>query len=121
MASTVDIVNIALTLLGESRITSIDDDVKAAREAKALFDHARDALIGGYNWSFAKARAQLSADATAPVFEYANAFTLPVDCLRIHMAGEFYVGLDLTDYRGAPVEEFVIARHPLPLVSADDD
>ena len=108
MASEVEIVNVSLTLLGESRITSIDDDVKAAREAKALFAIERDSLLAAHNWSFAKTRAQLSALTTVPAFQYGIEYQIPSDCLRLIMVGDHYAGLDLTDYRGSPTEEFAI-------------
>ncbi len=108
MASEVEIVNAALTLLGEGRITSLGDDVKAAREATAVFEIRRDALLAGYTWSFAKTRTQLSALVDVPLFGFALKYQLPSDCLRIVMVGDHYVGLDLTDYRGTPTEEFMI-------------
>lgn len=106
MASEVDIVNAGLTLLGESRITSLDDRTKPAREAKALYSIARDALLAAYNWNFAKARIALPALVGAPPFQFANKFQLPSDCLRLIMLNDYYVGIDLTDYRGAPTQEF---------------
>lgn len=108
MATVVDIINVALTLLGESRIMSLSDNSKPAREANAIYESVRDSLLAGYNWSFAKTRAQLPASATAPAFEYAYAYPLPVDCLRVVFVGDYYVGMDLTDYRGAPTEMFTI-------------
>lgn len=108
MASQVEIVNAGLTILGSGRITSIDDDLKAAREAKAIYDITRNALLASHNWSFAKARAQLPALSTAPLFEYAYQYQIPVDCMRLLFVGDWYAGLDLTDYRGSPTEEFVI-------------
>lgn len=106
MASEVEIANVALTLLGSSRVLSIDDDVKAAREIKAVFNISRDALLAGYDWSFAKTRTQLSALASAPPFGFGLQYQLPVDCLRVVMVGDHYAGVDLTDYRGSPTEEF---------------
>lgn len=108
MASEAEIVNLGLTLLGESRISSLDDPVKPAREAKAIFDMTRDALLAGYNWCFAFARVQLPELADAPVFGFDNQFLLPADCLRVVMVGNVYVGADLTDYRSASAEEFTI-------------
>ena len=108
MASETGIVNLALTLLGESRIISLDDDTKPAREAKALYEISRDALLAGYNWSFAATRAQIPALVGAPVFGFGMAYQLPSDCLRIILLNEEYVGVDLTDYRGAPVEKYAI-------------
>ena len=108
MATVVEIVNVALTLLGESRIMALTDNSKPAREASAIYDQTRDALLAGYNWSFAKTRAQLPASSTAPAFEYGAAYPLPTDCLRLLFIGDYYVGADLTDYRGAPTEMFTI-------------
>jgi hypothetical protein len=106
MASEVEIVNFALTLLGESRIASMDDDVKPAREAKAVFTLTRDSLLSAYDWSFAKTRSQIPALSDAPAFGYSLQYQLPSDCLRILFVGDHYAGVDLTDYRSAPTEEF---------------
>lgn len=109
MATTaVEIVNMALTMLGEGHIVSLSDNVKPAREANYIYSTTKDALLGGYNWSFAKTRAALTASATPPAFEYALAYDLPADCLRVLFVGDYYVGMDLTDYRGAPTELFTI-------------
>lgn len=110
MASEVEIANVALTLLGENRIVSLDDDVKAAREVKALFTTVRNALLAGYNWSFAMTRAQLPALSAAPAFGYKNQYQLPQDplCLRLVQIGDFFAGIDLVDYRGASTEEWQI-------------
>ena len=108
MSSEVEIANAALTLLGESRISSLDDDVKAAREIKAMFTISRDALLAAYNWSFAKARASLLSDVAVPPFGFGIQYTLPSDCLRILLINEVYVGVDLTDYRGQPTEIYSI-------------
>lgn len=123
--SDVQIVNFALTLLGESRILSLDDNLKQAREAKAIYAMDRDALLAAHGWTFANARAILPALAAVPLFEYSTAFALPDDCLRVNFIGDRYVGLDLTDYRGSPVEEYaiegrsILARDPVVSASAD--
>jgi hypothetical protein len=98
----------ALTLLGESRILSLADNSKPAREAAAMYDIARDSLLGGYNWSFAKTRAQLPASTDIPAFEFDYIFPLPSDCLRLTFIGDYYVGADMSDYRGAPSDIYTI-------------
>lgn len=113
MASEVTVVNIALTLLGAGRIVSLDDDVKNAREAKALWETTRDATLAANDWNFAKTRDQLTALTDAPPFQFANKFQLPSDCLRLMMLGDYYTGLDLTDYRGAPNEDYTIEGREL--------
>jgi hypothetical protein len=108
MYSDVSVVNVGLTLIGEPRIVLLTEDTKQAREAKALYEATRNALLAAHNWSFAKTRVQLSPDPVAPLFEFANKYILPGDCVRVVRVGDHYVGADLTDYRGSPVEEYAI-------------
>ncbi len=108
MASQTEIINYALTLLGASRVMSIDDDVKPAREMKAVFAIARDALLSGYDWSFAKARGSLPALSVAPAFGFSNQYQIPVEALRLVMINDHYAGVDLTNYRSAPTGEYTI-------------
>lgn len=105
--------------MGESRVVSLSDSSKPAREAKAIFATARDALLGAYNWNFAMDREQLSALVDVPLFEFSHMYRLPIDCLRVVMVGDYYVGMDLTNYRGSPTEEFTIeGRHILTNLGA---
>lgn len=99
MASQSDVVNMALTMLGEVRIMSLDDASKPAREAKAVYDITLDALLAAYNWSFAKDRTTLASLSTAPAFGYDYQFTIPGSMLRIISIADYYVGLDLSDYK----------------------
>lgn len=108
MASEVDVINFGLTLLGESRIASLADLSKPAREALAIYDITRDSLQAGFSWSFNKARARLPALTGVPEFGFGKKYQLPTDCIRIIMVGDYYPGLDLTDYRGSPTEPFEI-------------
>lgn len=110
MASSVEIANSALTKMGETRIMSLTDNVKAAREINAVFDLRRDALLRAYNWNFAMKRAQLSALSDAPSWGYTYQYQLPSDCLRIVQVSEFYVIPGLSDYiAGTDSEPFRIA------------
>ena len=109
MASDTDIVNGALTLLGSGGITSLqDDETKAAVEARKIYAIARDAVLASQNWSFATTRALLPAMVAPPLFGFGQQFQLPPDCLRVIMVGNVYVGVDLSDFRGMPVEQFQI-------------
>ena len=124
MASDTEIVNDALTLLGSGSITSLaDSELKQAVEARKIFTIARDAVLSSQNWSFAMSRVNLSAMVAVPPFGFAQQFQLPADCLRIVMVGDIYVGVDLSDFRGRPTEQFAIEGRkiltslgaPLPL------
>lgn len=108
MAADADIVNFALTILGENGIVALTDDVKPAREANKIYAITRNSLLSGYNWSFAMTRTTLAADVTPPAYDFALAYTLPADCVRVVLVNEIYAGLDLTDYRGSPVEDFTL-------------
>lgn len=83
MASVTDIANRALQKLGAKRITSLSQDSVNARSANACYENLRDAELQAHEWSFSIERVQLAADAAAPAFGRANAFTLPSDYLRI--------------------------------------
>jgi len=84
MATTfVEIANRAITFLGGTAITSLEDDTKEARACNRLYEQTRDNLLRDHPWNFAVKRASLSANATAPVFEYTNAFDFPDGTLRI--------------------------------------
>lgn len=83
MASTIDIVNMALSQLGEGPLLAITDDSPIGRLANRTFDLLRQGLLREHPWNFAMKRASLAASATAPAWEYTNAFPLPVDFLRL--------------------------------------
>lgn len=102
MTSKVAIINRALTKLGASRIVAVTDNTKEAREMAATFDIVRDSELRKNRWSFSIKRAELAADVTAPLFEYSHRFLLPSDYLRGLMVGQFWPGIDISDYRTGP-------------------
>lgn len=99
MASQTEIINRAIVLLGEARIASPSDDVKAAREMSALWDTTRRALLRAHRWGFAMKRAELSAMTDTPAFQFDFVYLLPSDFLRLDMVGDEWPGASLTDYR----------------------
>ena len=95
MSSKVDICNRALQKLGAKRIVSLDDaGVPNAARCKAAFDMVRDQELRKRAWCFAIKRAQLPADADAPVWGFDNSFTLPADYIRILQTPD-----DVTDWQ----------------------
>lgn len=83
--SEVTLANNALQLIGRGKfIVSLDEDSQAARIMRAALPTVRDAVLRAYPWNFAQARAEIAEDETAPLFEYAHAYTLPEDCLFCH-------------------------------------
>jgi hypothetical protein len=105
MSSEVDIVNSALTKLGEARITSLDDNVKAAREMNAIYEMRRDNLLRAYNWSFAMERTSLSASSDSPAWGYTYEYNLPADCLRVVQVDDVWVIPGYSNFIGGPDEE----------------
>lgn len=99
MASQVEIMNMAIVLLGEQRIASPSEDIKPARELSAVWDMTRQGLLRGYRWGFAMKRAALAALSTTPLHQYAYQFLMPSDCLRLDFVGDYFAGASLTDYR----------------------
>lgn len=119
-SSEVSIVNRALSYMGASSITSLDDDADRAAKMKAGLPFARDAVLRQYPWNCATRRAVLPALAEAPAYEFARAFQLPVDCLRvIALDGDVQYGVRwrvegrqlLTD-ADAPLKLRYVARVP---------
>lgn len=120
MPTDTSIVNHALLLLGEKRIgnfvrqpdgTYFYDDVKAGREASAVYEQVRDALLANYNWQFAMKRAVVAVSQTPPEFGFDTAYDFPSDCLRPVMLNEIFAGMDLSDYRSGPNELFDVENN----------
>jgi hypothetical protein len=77
------ICNLALDILKEASISSINDDRPVANWCRRNFPVTRDACLSLANWNFATKRASIAAEATGPAFGWDYAYTLPTDCLRV--------------------------------------
>ena len=78
----VELVNLALSILGASPIQSLDEASAEAVCARAQYDPARRAALRSYNWAFALKRAHLvRVDESVPG-SYRYTYQLPADCLR---------------------------------------
>ena len=83
MPSETDCLNDALGQIGAARITAIDDQSINANHCAVFYPSLRDGLLRSHHWNFAMQRVALAADVTAPVSEFAYAYTLPGDCLKV--------------------------------------
>lgn len=106
--SDVAIANLALTKIGDLRITSLSDNTKPAREVNAVYSMLRDKLQRTYNWRFCVKRAVLAAESTAPVFDYSYQYPVPSDCLRILQINAYYPAPDLSDLISSGGQEYVL-------------
>lgn len=84
MASNVDIVNLALSYLGDSAtVSSIDppEGSAQAEHASRFYPIARNSLLEMHNWSFSSKRVTL-AQVTQPFTEWTYAYAVPSDCMQ---------------------------------------
>lgn len=77
----------ALLKIGATAIASFDEGTAEAEVAANLYPPLRDALLSAHPWSFATGQASLPRLAAEPVADFANAFQLPSDFLRVLSAG----------------------------------
>ncbi|MEO5374723.1 MAG: hypothetical protein H7840_10640 [Alphaproteobacteria bacterium] len=78
----------ALLKIGARTIASFDEGTAEAEIAANLYPSTRDALISSHPWSFATGQATLARLVAEPVADFAYAFQLPTDFLRVVSAGE---------------------------------
>ena len=83
MADKTSICNLALAKLGISPIMALTDDSKQAQFCSRFYDQTRDEVLQSHRWNFAMRRVALNKLADAPQSEWAVAYQLPVDCLRV--------------------------------------
>jgi hypothetical protein len=114
MASDVEVCNLAMTMLGAETISSLTQASANARRCARVYIVTRDAELRRHPWNFARARASLAEDSTAPAFGYDHRYQLPSDFLRLHPSADaldwqIEAGYVLTD-DGAPLEVTYIRR-----------
>lgn len=83
MTERVDVCNMALSLLGEDPITTIDDDSNNARQLKIFYTPCRDAVLESHDWTFAIERFVPAKSATQPVYGAGVAFDIPPQIIRV--------------------------------------
>lgn len=104
MASRIDIINVALTRLGENRILELDEGTKPAEEVSAVYDSILESELMDNRWGFATKRASIAALAAAPAWGYARQFAFPADCLSIqYVNGQSVTSLDYLRTSDAPI------------------
>jgi hypothetical protein len=88
----------ALIKIGASPVNGFDDATAEAEVAGALYGPVRDALLSAHPWRFATVQAALDRLVDAPPADFAHAFQLPPNLLRVLSAGDGGRGRGL-DYR----------------------
>ena len=83
MSARIDIVNYALSILGEKAIESLEDNLPQARVMKRFYYLARDAELEGAEWTFATKRFLPAASSTPPPWGWQYAFPIPSEIIRV--------------------------------------
>lgn len=96
MGTQVELCNAALGLLGEFVIGNIDEDSDAAQQCKRWFDLTLDESLRKHRWNSVSTRGNLAKVATFTSDEWANAFQLPTNFLRILQVNQ---GLSFNQYQ----------------------
>jgi len=79
----IQICNLALARLGDSRITALTDATAQAQYCSLFYAQTLEELQTEFDWQFCRKLASLTADSTAPAFGYARRFAVPSDFLRL--------------------------------------
>jgi hypothetical protein len=116
MASDVQIANRALAKLGDKTIVSLTENSNQARALNECYVLVRQGELRRHPWHFAKKRAQLAADVTAPLFDFDYKFTLPSDCLRVLMPQETSTSVQYDNRIDWKIEgRFILSNQAGPL------
>ena len=83
MTTETDIANLALDVLKEAPITSLDDQRPIGKWLKRNFFITRDGLLAEAEWNSCLKRQAIPADSEAPAFGWQKSYTLPPDCIRL--------------------------------------
>jgi hypothetical protein len=83
--SSIQICNEALGMIGVDTITSFSDSSKQARLCAMVFQDCLDSVLEAHDWACARARATLTADSVAPLFQWGYRYFLPASpyCLKL--------------------------------------
>jgi hypothetical protein len=83
VATEVELCNHALSLIGESRISSLTEANERARICNLLYDQTRDELLASFEWPFAVERRALSAVDEENLTQWGYSYSLPPDYLKM--------------------------------------
>lgn len=79
----IEIINNALTELGETLLSSLTENKLSVAVANQVYDDVYEDLLSKAPWRFAVQKADLSRDVDVPLNEWTYQYTLPEQCLTI--------------------------------------
>ena len=83
MATEVQIVNIALSWMGQNSVNALTDNQSEAKIMNANYATSRDKVLADHAWTFALRREVLAPVAAPTEFGAPNKFLIPSDVLRV--------------------------------------
>ncbi len=101
MANEVQIVNLALSWMGQNRINSLTDKQNEAVVMNDNYALSRDKTLSDVAWTFALRRETLAPIAAKPAFGPQNQFLIPSDVLRVHRVYRPNSNLQAADLQNA--------------------
>ncbi len=110
----VDICNMALDMLSEAPVTSLEDDDPVARRFKRNFDQWRDLFLAVHPWNFATKRVALTQSSEVPVHGWTYRYLVPGECLRflpLRKLGNFGGDIVPHEIEGS----YILTNEPAPL------
>tara|TARA_R100001082_G_scaffold13116_1_gene6788 strand:- start:1615 stop:2277 length:663 start_codon:yes stop_codon:yes gene_type:complete len=81
--SEIDIANMALTMLGQQKITSLSSSNNRAVMANQRYADVRDSVLRAHPWNCALKRASCTKLSRVPAWGYTTTFALPSDFVRL--------------------------------------
>jgi hypothetical protein len=98
MPSETDIANVALRLVGGTRITSLTQATPNANAVNDIYDEIRDDMLE-YPWNFATQRVELAQLSATPAFGFDFAYALPANWAYTISVHDNDAGHGTIDYR----------------------
>ena len=84
MISVINICNMALAIIGQPSVNSIDENSESARQCRIHFDLSRDVVLSAHPWTFAiNIESLAKINGVSPIPAYSIMYKKPPDALRI--------------------------------------
>ena len=116
MTTEVQIVNIALSWLGQNSINALTDNQNEAKVMDANYATSRDKVLADHAWTFALRREVLAPVAAPSAFGAPNQFLIPSDVLRVfrvYRAGSALRTEDLQNAQWVREGQHIISREEI--------
>lgn len=108
MSNEVTICNLALSNIRAGSINSLDEASVQAQQCKLKYDFMRDRCLRDGMWQFNR-KIQALASIDIDIFNWANSYSYPNDCLKIHrLIGEYEEVTNEFDYISQVIDSQVI-------------